>query len=159
MLCISQPSVADGSLLFSLKGTKLSLLPCTGLCKLHSSFLMWELQFLHRNFWFTLVRNMLATLDKNRVYQGHYGGQLVLLHKSVDCQVAQQKMVCAIYHVAKISRCVKQNISAKCHKCDMEMHVIKGCSEEYHNKAKLQNFELNLPMQNSASYWNKSKRS
>jgi len=102
---------------------------------------------------------MLATLDKNRVHQGHYGGQLVLLHKSADSQVAQQKMACSIYHVTKIPRSVKQKVSAKYHKCDVELHVIKRCSEEYHNKAKLKNFELNLPMQNSASYWNKSKRS
>jgi len=95
---------------------------------------------------------MLAVLDKNRVYQGHYGGQLVLLHKSADCQVAQQKMACSIYHVAKIPRSVKQKVSAKCHKCDVELQVIKRCSEEYHIKPKLQNFELNFPMQNFASY-------
>ena len=33
MLCISQPSVTDGCLLFPLKGMKLSQLPCTGQCK------------------------------------------------------------------------------------------------------------------------------
>jgi hypothetical protein len=95
---------------------------------------------------------MLVMLDKNRVYQGHYGGQLVLLHKSVDCQVAQQKMACSIYHVVKIPRRVKQNVSVKSHKCDVELQVIKRCSEDYCIKAKLQNFELNLPMQNSVSY-------
>ena len=120
--------------------------------QLHSSFIMWELQNFTQKF-------LIHPCEK---YVDHTGQEQSVPRPlwrptSIAAQVSRLSGGAAkngLLHIpcSKDSQECEAKISAKCRKCDMELHVIKRCSEEYHTKAKLQNFELNLPMQNSASY-------